>query len=146
MCIWDFNSACDGYQESFMPADDFQMQNCLWYLMLVKDEDFVDRIITRYNQLRETVLSEEYLYSYIDGVVEYLGDAIDRNYEKWGYSFGEEYDMLKPTERNPRSYEEAIDQIKYFLHTRGTWMDEEIETLRQYPAESKVKKFNENAN
>ncbi|MDD6879166.1 MAG: hypothetical protein PUD59_02935, partial [bacterium] len=59
---------------------------------------------------------------------------------------GEEYDMLKPTERNPRSYEEAIDQIKYFLHVRGTWMDEEIETLRQYSAESKVKKFNENAN
>ena len=146
MCVWDFNSACDNYQESMMASNHFEMQNCLWYVMLIKDEDFTDRLASRYRQLRKTAFDEDYLNRYIDDVIAYLGDAVDRNYEKWGYTFEEEYDMLQPEERNPRSYEEAINDMKDFLHNRIKWMDENIETLRQYSAESKVKKFNENAN
>ncbi|MDY2628051.1 MAG: CotH kinase family protein [Lachnospiraceae bacterium] len=146
MCIWDFNSACDGYQELTMPTDGFQMQNCLWYFMLTKDEDFTERIIRRYRELRTTSFCEEYLNSYMDDVMEYLGTAIDRNYEKWGYSFEPEYDMLRPSDRNPRSCEEAVSDMKEFLHARIKWLDENIEVLRQYSAESKIKKFNENAN
>ena len=122
------------------------MQNCLWYVMLIKDEAFVEKIISRYQSLRKTYLSDEYLNDYIDGVISYLGPAIERNYEKWGYTFGEEYDLLKPTERNPRTYEEAVEKMKSFLEARTAWLDENIESLRQYCAESRVKKFNENAN
>ena len=146
MCVWDFNSACDNYQESMNNPDHFEMQNCLWYFMLLKDEDFTDRLISRYYQLRKTYFDEDYLNSYIDDVIAYLGSAIDRNYEKWGYTFGREYDLLRPAERNPRSYEAAIADMKAFFHERIAWMDDNIETLRQYSAESKVKKFNENAN
>lgn len=146
MCIWDFNSACDNYQDTTIAPNHFEMQNCLWYNMLLKDEDFTDQIITRYRQLRKSYFSEEYLNNYIDDVIEYLGPAIDRNFEKWGYTFSEEEDLLKPTERNPRTYEEAVDNMKGFLQQRIAWMDENIEVLRQYSVESKVKKFNENAN
>lgn len=146
MCIWDFNSACDGYQESMIFPNHFEMQNCLWYIMLIKDEDFTDRIISRYKELRKTYFSDGYLENYIDSTVEYLGDAIERNYEKWGYSFEEEYDMLEPAERNPRCHKEATEQIKTFIHKRGVWMDENIEALRQYSKSSKIKKFDEDAN
>ncbi len=145
MCIWDFNSACDNYQQSMMMPNGFDMYNCLWYAMLFKDENFTNRCIERYRELRQTYLSEEYLYHYIDSVVDYLEPAIGRNYEKWGYYFSEDYDLLKPEERNPRSYEESIQNMKDFIRVRGEWMDENIETLKQYSAESKVKKFNENA-
>lgn len=146
MCIWDFNSACDNYIEAQMPTDGFHMQDCVWFFMLIKDEDFVDRIIERYRELRETYLDEEYLNQYIDETEAFLGDAITRNYEKWGYSFEKKYDYLQPDERNPRTYKEAIANMKQFLHERIQFMDENIETLRQYAVESKVKKFNENAN
>ena len=146
MCVWDFNSAWDNYQETNMNPDGFQMQNCLWYFMLTKDEDFIELIIDRYKDLRETFLSDEYLDRYIDETIDYLGDAVDRNYNVWGYTFDEEYDMLEPADRNPRSYEESVEQLKDFMHLRGKLMDENIETLRQYCAESKVKKFNENSN
>lgn len=146
MCIWDFNSACDNYQESMILPNHFEMQNCLWYFMLMKDEHFTERCVKRYRELRKTYFDEEYLNDYIDSVVAYLGPAIDRNYEKWGYFFGEEHDLLSPTERNPRSYEESIVQMKQFIAQRGAWMDENIETLKQYSAVSKVKKFNEHAN
>lgn len=146
MCVWDFNSCCDGYETQFLPDSDFQMQDCLWYFMLMKDEDFTDRIVSRYWELREKWFDEDYLDNYIDDVVRYLGSAVDRNYEKWGYSFEEEHDLLEPTSRNPRTYEEAIADMKDFLHARLAWMDENIEVVRQYSAESKVKKFNDNAN
>lgn len=146
MCVWDFNSACDNYQQSMMAPNTFDMESCLWFIMLFKDEDFTERCIRRYKELRQSFLSEEYLNAYIDDVVAYLGPAVERNYEKWGYSFGEEQDLLRPEERNPRSYEEATANLRQFIHIRGNWLDENIETLRQYSAESKVKKFNENAN
>ncbi len=146
LCIWDFNSACDNYQHSFMNSNDFEFQNCLWYEMLMKDEDFNKRIIERYRTLRKGILSEEYLYNYIDDVVEYLGPAIDRNYEKWGYMFEEEHDMLKPTERNPRTYDESIQNMKDFIASRSKLMDQNIETILQYSEDSKIKKFNEAAN
>lgn len=117
------------------------MQYLTWFYMLCKDEKFVDRIIDRYRELRQTYLSDEYLLGYIDDVIEYLGPAIDRNFEVWGYTF-DEYLPLKPEERNPEDYEEAVNQMKDFIVERGAWMDENIEILKQYCHESKVKKFN----
>lgn len=146
MCIWDFNSACDNYQDSYIIPNHLEMQHCLWYVMLIKDEDFTDRIIKRYKQLRKTYFSEEYLNGYIDDCIEYLGDAIERNFSVWGYTFKEEHDVLKPAERNARSYDGAVKQLKDFLRIRTEWLDENIETVKQYSKESKVKKFIENAN
>lgn len=146
MYLWDMNSACDNYQEQAVDAEGFQMQDRLWYFMLMKDEDFTDALIARYWKLRKTYFDLEYLYQYIDDTAAYLGGAVDRNYEVWGYTFAPEHTLLTPAYRNLHSYEEAIEQLKGFLARRIAWMDENIDTLRQYSAESKVKKFNENAN
>jgi hypothetical protein len=142
MCVWDFNSACDNYRNA-QNLETFQLHTNVWYNMLMKDADFVECVIERYKKLRKTILSEEYLMNYIDETVAYLGDAVDRNYEKWGYTFDESEDFLSPTERNPRSYEEAIDALKFYLIERGAWMDENIDALRQNASEGKNKKNNE---
>jgi len=145
MCMWDFNSACDSYHRTQTDPQRFQLQNIIWYWMMIKDEKFTSAVIDRYRELRKSYLSDEYLNQYIDDVVAWLGPAVDRNFEVWGYTF-EEWRPLRPQSRNPNNYEEAVQQIKDFCYVRGAWMDENIETLRQYSAESKVKKFNENAN
>ena len=141
MVIWDMNSACDNFHDSQVLPQHFQMQNITWFYMLMKDENFVERVIERYRELRETYLSQEYLDSYIDAVVDYLGPAIERNFAVWGYSF-EEYRPLAPDTRNPDSYEDAVDQLKDFCRDRGYWMDENIETLLQFCHPSKNKRFN----
>ncbi len=140
MVIWDFNSACDNYTHSMIEQEHFEMQYCTWFYMLMKDEHFVEKIIDRYRELRQIYLSDEYLNQYIDDTVAYLGDAIDRNFEVWGYTFAD--DMLYPEERNPQNHAEAVQQIKDFIAERGAWMDENIEVLLQYSHESKNKKFN----
>ena len=117
------------------------MQYITWFYMLMKDENFTQHVIDRYRGLRESYLSEEYLLSYIDDVVEYLGPAIERNFQVWGYSF-DDYVPLSPAGRNPETHEAAVAQLKDFIKVRGEWMDEHIEILRQYSHESKNKKFN----
>ena len=54
---------------------------------------------------------------YIDETVAYLGPAIDRNFDVWGYTF-EEYRPLDPDSRNPEHYEAAVEQMKDF-HPRS---------------------------
>lgn len=141
MVIWDFNSACDNYEFSTLTPRRFEMQLCAWYYMLMKDEYFVERLIDRYRELRQTYLSDDYLSQYIDETVSYLGDAVERNFEVWGYTF-EEYLPLEPADRNPEDYHAAVKQMREFIFHRGAWMDENIEILLQYSHESKNKKFN----
>ncbi len=144
--VWDWNNACDNYMEEIHDGTGFRMTGWYMYFMLLRDEDFVEQIIARYRFLRQNVLSEEYLLNYIDSTVAYLGDAVDRNYEVWGYSFDPdqltEGQYLEPKSRNPSNYEEAIQQLKNFLIARGNWLDQYIENLRQYGHESRNKRYN----
>lgn len=141
MVIWDMNSCCDNFHESYMDPQQFRLPSITWFVMLTRDENFVDMVIDRYRELRRTYLSEEYLLSYIDDVVAYLGPAVERNFEVWGYTF-EDYRPLNPDSRNPDSYEEAVEQLKEFCRERGEWMDENIEALCQYSHPSGNKKYN----
>ena len=126
-----------------MDPHTFVMNLQPWYVMLTKCPDFTEQIIDRYRDLRKTYFSESYLNRYIDETVAYLGDAIDRNFEKWGYTFEQENGLLRPLDRSPESYEEALELMRSYIHVRGEWMDENIDSLMQYASESKNKKNNE---
>lgn len=145
--VWDFNNSCDNFKQEITENRNFDVLEAVRYGMLIKDEDFVNMVIARYRELRKTLLSEEYLMNYIDETIAFLGPAIERNNERWGaYMYDPETmdDPIKlaPSRRNPESYEDAVDQLKNFIITRGSWLDAHIETLAQYSHESAVKKFN----
>ncbi|MBQ8280166.1 MAG: CotH kinase family protein [Roseburia sp.] len=146
LCVWDFNSAFDYYETSVITPETFLMQNMMWYKYLFKDEEFVKKVEKRYYDLRERLFNEEYLYTYIDETIEYLGPAIERNFEKWGYSFnseynGKSYDYLQPAERNVRSYEESIKQLKDCIALRIEHMDANLDRLYMLCHESMNKKY-----
>ena len=141
MVIWDMNSCCNNFHNSYMEPQGFHLKGITWFTMLMRDETFVNRVIELYRELRDTYLSDEYLTSYIDSVVAYLGPAIERNFEVWGYTF-EEYRPLDPDSRNPRTYEDAVEQLREFCLERGAWMDENVDTLLQFCHESRNKKYN----
>ena len=139
LAVWDCNSVCNNYQNYI--TSDFDFQNNVWYEMLLRDPKFVNKIIDRYRELRKTYLNEEYLLNYIDGTVNYLGSAIDRNFEKWGYTFLPENDLL-PEGRKIGSYEEALEQYKSEIIKRGNWLDQNIERLHEFSHPSVNKKYN----
>lgn len=145
ICVWDFNNACDNYMETAVNPHNFDTQNRLLYHMICRDEAFTEAVITRYKELRRGVLSEEYLMDYIDRTIAYLGPAIDRNFDVWGYSFLPGYNLLNGEDREICSYDDAVSQLKGFLIDRGNWLDRNIDSIREFSAESAVKKYNENA-
>lgn len=141
--VWDYNNVLDNYIALDLDTSEFLFTDRLWFDRLLSDPYFNKKVISRYKQLRNTVLNEEYLMNYIDETVEYLGDSIDRNFEVWGYSFDAEQlkpeERLRPLDRNPTSFEKAINEMKEFIQKRGEWMDNHIDALAQYSHESKAK-------
>lgn len=148
MCVWDFDAAFDYYRYSEVTPETFRIYNTLWFKYLFKDEAFVDQVVDRYKQLRKRYFNEEYLFQYIDETAAYLGPAIARNYEKWGYSFnstynGVNYDYLEPESRNVRSFDEAIQQIKDTITQRLDHMDSNLDRLYSLCHESINKRYNQ---
>ncbi len=143
LAFWDLNNIFDNYFVGMLTeSQEFMMKDKSWFQMLLKDEYFTNRVISRYKELRQTVLSEEYLYNYIDDTVDYLGPAIERNFVRWGDTFTDEKNKYTDVERNAHSYKEAIDDLKSAIHERGEWLDNSIESLRQFSHQSKVKEYN----
>jgi hypothetical protein len=140
LCVWDFNNACDNYIETETPAEGFFLYQYMWFFMLCKDENFVEQVIKRYEELRDGWLEEDFLMDYIDGTLEYLGSAVDRNNERWALEITE-WNELELLERNLHSHEEAVGQLKGWLKRRGRWMDDNLHTLRKFSHFSRNKVY-----
>lgn len=132
IAIWDYNNCFDNYQWFPQEYDAFFMKDAAWFSRLLQDPVFVEKVIARYRTLREGIFSETYLNEQIDAQQALLGDAIDRNFAIWGYTF---YEHLVRHENgyhmNPASYDEAIAQLKKAIHTRLTELDEHITELKR---------------
>ena len=115
MCVWDFNNACNNYFEEELPYTGFFLNNRLWFEMLIKDEDFTERIIQRYHSLRKGLLSEESLYRYIDETLDFIGPALERNDARWGSVEQQAKGLLVPVSRNLDSRSAAEGQLKGYL-------------------------------
>ena len=145
-CVWDFNNACDNYMDRPNGYTGFHMQYSPWFEKMVEDERFVDEVIYEYRTLREDVLSEAYLQNYITETTEWLGEEIDRNYDVWGDVWDytdkdavrKSFNYLTPLERNLRTYNESIEQLRTYITNRGEWLDDNIEILKQYCHNSRI--------
>ena len=88
----------------------------------------------RYRTLRKGILSDAALMNRIDQEVLDLGDAVNRNFEVWGYTFNQNL-LSKDSNgliRDPKSYEDAINQLKDTILKRLNYMDNTIEDLYTY--------------
>lgn len=139
--VWDFNNSCDNYMNEAFDESGFSLQDTPWFSQLVQDKKFITLVIGKYRQLRESYLSEEYLIDYIDATDKWLGEAVTRNDEVWGYVYNlnnyNAINFLTPVERNMTSHQQAVEQFKDYIIRRGKWLDHNIESLYQYCADSK---------
>lgn len=147
--VWDFNNGFANYEYYAMSYEEFYLISKPWYVTLMRDEKFVEHIITRYGLLRQGVMSEERILKIIDDTIAFLGPALQRDEAKWGYSCEDHWldnlDMeMQPLDydRNPDNYAHAVEQLKASIIKRGRFLDEYIHVLRQFSAESKVKEWN----
>lgn len=130
LAVWDFNNGFDNYQWFRTETDVLYTVKNSWFERLWQDKTFREQVCERYRQLRKTTLSDEYIYDKIASYQEELGDAVDRNFKVWGYSFEENLLVGKNksgTSRDIGSYEEAMKQLTDTIRERLAYLDKELE-------------------
>lgn len=132
LAIWDYNNCYDNYSVFAQDYRAFMMQDNAWFSRLLQDRAFVDRVVARYWELRQSTLNEAYMYQRIDACVDELGEAAERNFAIWGYTLKE--DLLAESgglHVDPTSHEEAVELLKKSIRARFLFLDEHITDLYQ---------------
>ncbi len=144
LCVWDFNNCCNNFVDDETDEEFDGIRSAVYFNMLFRNADFVEKLIDRYRDLRKTILSEDYLREYIDGTLAFLGDAVGRDSARWAeYLASDPLLEKEQIGRNPHSQREAVEMLKDNLFSRLKWLDENVDYLRQYSAASANKKFSE---
>lgn len=129
LAVWDFNNGFDNYQWFRTETDVLYTVKNSWFERLWQDKTFREQVCERYRQLRKTTLSDEYIYDKIASYQEELGDAVDRNFKVWGYSFEDNLLVGKNkagTSRDIGSYEAAMKQLTDTIRERLAYLDKEL--------------------
>lgn len=129
LAVWDFNNGFDNYQWFRTETDILHTVENSWFERLWQDEAFRERVCERYVQLRKTTLSDEHIAEKIASYQAELGEAVDRNFKVWGYSFKENLlvgTSKEGTSRDIGSYEEAMKQLTDTIRERLAYLDKEL--------------------
>lgn len=101
--------------------DDYHnLTSSAWFSMLLKSQDFTENVIREYRYQRDHLFSEEYLIGYLEGLSDFLArsELVDRNELK-----------------------RQKDDLCGYLRHRLKWLDNNIESLREFSALSAVKEY-----
>jgi hypothetical protein len=95
-----------------------------WYVRLLQDVNFQNQLKCRWVELRNSILSFQNLFSYIDNTATYLNDAQERHFEKWGnlgVSTG-----TPELDNDPNTFAGQILKFKNWITTRINWLDSNL--------------------
>jgi hypothetical protein len=106
----------------------YQVNDCdvwptppVYMTRLLQDPHFANNLKHRYRSLRETILSTETIFSYIDSVSTFLNEAQKRHYTRWdilGENVGAPEVGYIPT-----TFNTEIGKFKNWIETRLSWLD-----------------------
>jgi hypothetical protein len=85
---------------------------------LLQDPHFANNLKHRYRSLRETILSTETIFSYIDSVSTFLNEAQKRHYTRWDI-LGENVGVPE-VGYIPTTFNTEIGKFKNWIETRQT--------------------------
>ena len=132
LAVWDFNNGFDNYRWFEVETDEFLTNSNYWFDRLIEDRGFVQRVEERYRQLRQTNLSDENIQRILERGQQELGDAVERNFALWGYTF--KNDLLAIVDdsgvsRDPNNYQQALEMLEETIEERLAFLDTSISEL-----------------
>lgn len=131
--VWDFDWAwknindcflfknTDGSGWAYKINDCYQTASPGWYVRLLQDPVFANKVNCRYFELRETILSDESLEQKIDSIYNLASDAQKGHFTRW--------DVLgtrtgAPEIESPaQTYDEEVSRLRNWISKRLTWLD-----------------------
>ena len=90
-----------------------------WFRRLNEDQEFEQRAIDRWGELRRSVLSTQRVLGRVDEIAARLSEAQARNFRRWPI-MGR---RIHPNDYVGDTYEEEIKWMKQWIQKRMTWMD-----------------------
>lgn len=137
--LWDYDNAMDNYDKATANVHNSNFAGQPWFDKLLLDKEFQAKVVARYEELREGVLNEEYIERFIDESYEYLGNARERDFQRWEKDYKEKHKMQSELDSNGNlvfreantPYEELV-RLKDVLAIHGVWMDDELKYFLQY--------------
>lgn len=132
--IWDFDWAWKNISECHVVSSTngsgwaYHINDCNpwvkspgWMIKLIQDKTFAKQIDCRYSDLRESILSEDYLFHFADSIALLLENAQNRHFEKYpilGKNVG-----APEVDAQPESYRGEVEKLKTWIATRLNWLD-----------------------
>ena len=148
--LWDFD-LCYGNED----YTDFNLQTDIWlytkypdeyggrmhwWARLMEDFSYRSAFISRWKELRDGSFSTDSIMTYLDNTINYLGEAVDRNFERWPI-LGE---YVWPNYFIGETYEDEVDYLKTWVTDRVNWIDANImfaEGVSENPSEQGILVF-----
>lgn len=130
LAAWDFNNGFDNYQWFHTETDRLYTVDNSCLTGCGRTKILENMSVKDMCSWRKTTLSDEHIADKIASYQEKLGDAVDRNFKVWGYSFNEVLlagTTKEGTSRDIRSYEEAMKQLTDTIRERLAYLDKELE-------------------
>jgi hypothetical protein len=128
--LWDYNIAwgnvnycqgdlTSGWEINFNEICGGQWQNPFWWKRLLQDPLYANDVKCRWTTLRQSVLSDSALISYIDSSAAALHTPAARHYQKWPI-LGM---YVWPNNFIGQTYQDEINYLKTWIQSRTAWMD-----------------------
>jgi hypothetical protein len=128
--LWDFNlgfgnaNYCQGglttgWEINFNSICGGQWQNPFWWTRMLQDPNYAHEVKCRWLELRQGVLSTNYLINYIDSLSTVLNEPSVRHFSRWPI-LGT---YVWPNNFIGNTFQEEIDYLKTWITNRLSWMD-----------------------
>ena len=98
-----------------------------WYIRLLQDGYFTNRLIDRYEALRKDFLNLETINYFIDSIATLVDQANKRHFDRWPINSRNAAPEVEPPSE---TYNEEISRLKEWIRKRLTWLDINIPRLR----------------
>ncbi|RUA08855.1 MAG: hypothetical protein DSY82_06555 [Flavobacteriia bacterium] len=134
--VWDFDWAwknindCEETRNTTGAGWCYKTNDCRvtntpgWYVRLLQDETFANKVHCRYKKLREGVLSLNSIYKTMDSIYNLVKEPQKNHFKRWdvlGVRTGAP-ELEPPAE----TYEEEVQRLKNWIATRLTWLDQNM--------------------
>jgi len=127
--VWDYDIAWHNanYNNSFFSYGwQYQMQDTTypspkWWGRFMQDTGFVNALYCRWNELRQNILSINYLNNYIDSSASVLNESQQRNFTQWPVLGA--YINPNPQNQTNATFLGEVSDLKTWIANRITWLD-----------------------
>jgi hypothetical protein len=125
--VWDFDLAwhncnyasnVDGWAYQVQVND---YPSPTWWTRFMQDPNFMNQLRCRWNELRQNILSINYLHGYIDANANAINEAQERNFRQWPVIGAFIYP--NPQSQVGASYWSEVTDLKNWLTNRIAWLD-----------------------